>query len=125
MNQSNYVSREAAQCLVDAGIVLETDFYWARDGEGWYFRSDGTYYREVLESIPAPSFTEVWRELEKNTIFYGADLYFSFNFSEFGFYTNSAKFSDGLGRINSPTFMSDNPTDALIDLLVWLKGEGK
>jgi hypothetical protein len=135
MNELNYASLEASKKMVDNGIVLETDAVWVK----WYFDSSTPYNREPyewrlqykaliqtdFESISAPCFTEVWMELEKNTIFYGADLYFSFNLSEFGFYTNSAKFSDGLGRINSPTFMSDNHTDALIDLLVWLKGAGK
>lgn len=133
MNELNYASLEASKKLVDNGIVLETEMYWGcQTGTGtpiWKLQLKNCHFLhcegEDYPEYPAPCFTDVWRELEKNTIFYGADLYFSFNLSEFGFYTNSAKFSDGLGRINSPTFMSDNPTDALIDLLIWVREQNK
>jgi len=34
MNQLNYASLEACKRLVDAGIVLETDFVWRLGADG-------------------------------------------------------------------------------------------
>ena len=62
-NELNYASFESSKKLFEIGVTLETEFYWCKDENGWYFRAEETYYREVLESIPAPSFAEIWKEL--------------------------------------------------------------
>lgn len=109
MNTQNVGSLAACQRLVDSGIVLETDFYWARDSNGWYLRTYGTYEREVLESVPAVTMAEAWRELPEQyegeylRIFKDGDRTFCGR-SRYGEYT------DGLS--------SKNPTDALINLLI-------
>lgn len=59
MNQTDkVVSLEWAQKLVDAGIVLDTEFCWIQDVSGWHLISK--YIKEVStfcqnnNSIPAP-----------------------------------------------------------------------
>ena len=108
MNTQNYASLEASKRLHEAGIVLETDFYWARDSNGWYLRTYGTYEREVLESIPAPSMTEVLKELPNNTAFLKNKIYYASTGGKDSVYKE---------------FISTNPTDALIDLLIWTRKE--
>jgi hypothetical protein len=128
MNPNNYGTREACQRLVDAGIVLETEHYWYRSASGKkhdypfvlrYGKGGVDYcgtFRE--ENIPAPSMAEVWRELP--------------------FQTYIKKLEDGYFMVwilgdsvetdifNSPTILRANPTDALIDLLIWkAQKEGK
>ena len=99
MNTQNYASLEASKRLHDAGIVLETDVVWARDENG------------VLESCPAPSMAEVWRELPDDID--GHEL--------------------GMGKEDGESYVfykslkdfpyNTNPTDALIDLLIWVRSE--
>lgn len=127
MNPLNHGTREACQRLVEAGIVLETDLYWRvvpsipcipegcielitihqmrflaigdddRDGRD----IDGVIY------LPAPSMAEVWRELPDGT---GISKSLDTNFSEF---------VDGEGYRKGES-KNTNPTDALIDLLIWV-----
>ena len=106
MNTQNVGSFEACKRLVEAGIVLETDFYWARDSNGWYLRTYGTYEREVLESIPAPSMTEVLEELPNNTAFLKNKVYYA---------------SVGGSDNEYKEFVGANPTDALINLLIFVR----
>ena len=108
MNTQNVGNFEACKRLVEAGIVLETDFYWARDSNGWYLRTYVTYEREVLESIPAPSMTEVLKELPNNTAFLKNKIYYASTGGKDSVYKE---------------FISTNPTDALIDLLIWTRKE--
>jgi hypothetical protein len=119
MNELNYASLEASKKLVDNGIVLETDAVWVK----WYF--DGSIlsdrnpyewrlqYRALtqtdFESIPAPCFTEVWRELPHKT----------WVRKDYSGRTNV------MNEDNSFVCYNENPTDVLIDLLIWLKGAGK
>ena len=125
MNQENYCSLEVAQRLVDAGIVLETDFYWVKliTRNEWVLSTLDNVVLKFYEYISAPSFAELLQELKKDVIFCGSNLYFSYQLLEQGFYSNSVKFSDDLGRIESPSFISDNPADALAELLIWVKGQ--
>ena len=108
MNEQNYASLEVCRRLVDTGIMLETEAWWNLHSDGWKLQlwkwSDG--------SVPAPSMAEVWEELPE-----GATLYKESPDAEYG-YTSVAH----LGRGSSPMFDS-NPTDALCELLLWLKGE--
>ncbi len=112
----NYGSVEACQRLFKAGIAPETDFYWARGNNGWYLRSYEYYEREVLESIPAPSMAEVWRELPE-----GIEV----NGSWAPLFVNKIGCGASVGyRIEHHIiihFSNENPTDALIDLLIWVR----
>jgi hypothetical protein len=120
MNELNYASLEASKKMVDNGIVLETDAVWVK----WYFDSSTPYNREPyewrlqykaliqtdFESIPAPCFTDVWRELPE-----GAECKKQAEETKCVVVTQD----------NIKVMFSPSPTDALIDLLVWLKGAGK
>ena len=106
MNTKNYASLEASKRLFDAGIVLETEFCWARDDKGWYFRSYENYEREVLESVSAPSMTEVLEELPNNTAFLKNKVYYA---------------SVGGSDNEYKEFVGANPTDALINLLIFVR----
>jgi hypothetical protein len=117
MNPDNYASLEASKRLVDAGIVLEADCYWVKDGliEEWCLVSaierDESYAED--EFYPAPSLAEVWRELPETSKIY--------------------KLSEGMSEISYPhkydtsfcSFLQENanPTDALIDLLIWTRSK--
>lgn len=117
MNPLNYASLEASKRLADAGIVLETDFYW--------YRISKTAWRLINKvqigpgrAIPAPSMAEVWREFpgelhnvgallaDKTT---GGDTYA-------GYVTSLEHEVKG--------YIDRNPADALIDLLIWVKKGG-
>jgi len=113
MNQLNYATLEASKRLHNAGIVLETDAHWRRISnyplDKWGlvgdWRSSG-----VLEVIPAPSMTEVWRELPENSMVHKITktMYQAYILNDYG----QAMMA----------FMHSNPTDALIDLLISIKG---
>ena len=107
MNELNVGTREACQRLVDAGIVLETDYYWCRDDSvGWYIRDESTFTFDVHESIPAPCFAEVWRELPIGTRFQKGE---------------KASYAWKGGEWNESLQCENNPTDALIELLIWVE----
>lgn len=135
MNELNYASLSASKKLVDNGIVLETDYYWATYSESTLqsIRDAGKVYpRPYLvtkESIhekhrtghgyyPAPSFAEIWRELP-----WVIDNYGLISMNKVDNIT-CCGYRKGMA-IREPKFESENPTDALIELLVWVKGEGK
>ncbi|HAX98604.1 MAG TPA: hypothetical protein DCY12_06895 [Candidatus Atribacteria bacterium] len=116
MNKLNYASYPASNKLVDAGIILETYVYWARDEKGWYLRIPDTYFREVLESIPAPSMAEILIELPTITSIHKIDGHYTGYKVE---YVPSHLRSD---NIQFATY-NTNPIDALIDLLIWKRKE--
>ena len=140
MNKLNYASLSASKKLVENGIVLETDAVWVK----WYFDgsvlSDRNPYEWRLqykaltqtdfESIPAPCFTEVWRELpeEYDTETRHLELQVDKIKRVDGVIVTSANYiydDTENGCCVYKFFAKENPTDALIDLLVWLKGAGK
>ena len=121
MNPLNYASLEASKRLVSAGIVLETDYQWFHYKEetfGWDItRRIGSVIAEPY-CIPAPSMAEVWRELPEGTsVHKGSEL----GKSERGITAAWCCIRKGDGAVTSPDIQRDNPTDALIDLLIWLK----
>ena len=138
MNELNYASLSASKKLVENGIVLETDYYWATYSESTLqsIRDAGKVYpRPYLvtkESIhekhrtghgyyPAPCFTDVWRELPEAYLLPNRWIAFP-RLSRTGKLSFASYCSnDGESKV----FANQNPTDALTDLLVWLKGEGK
>ena len=111
MNQENYCSLEAAQRLVDAGIVLETDSVWFRFTVGWQLiKKDSGYIYD--ERLPAPCFTEVWRELPFQSYIKMLDDGSSI-----------AWICDEERDLISHECWSTNPADALAELLIWVKGQ--
>jgi len=115
MNEANYASLEASKRLVEAGIAVETDCYW------WIgphtkklidykpSESELSQYVNGVNIYPAPSMAEVWRELPEDTII-GKDKTYTGSFI--------------IGK-TIHDHRSTNPTDALIDLLIWLKQEAE
>lgn len=119
MNPLNYATLEASKRLHDAGIVLETYFYWCQDKDGWYFRGEGTYHRDnITPAIPAPSMAEVWRELPEDISYstmISSLMMWKFNkgkYTEVGYWWHEEII---ISKLNT------NPTDALIDLLIWVR----
>jgi hypothetical protein len=123
MNPNNYGTREAAQRLHDSGIVLETELIWHRefpDGDiGLELR--GHYY-QYHEYYPAPSMAEVWRELPQSIIYAKDYYYFTMVSSSYG---GPQRFGYASLRkiVWCKYYKNTNPTDALIDLLIWLKAQ--
>ena len=121
MNEQNYGSREACQRLVEAGIVLETDASryestlpepakWMLKNSGW---KDGS-------KVPASSMAEAWRELpEKKTI--QGMLCSLMIYKRLGCTCASYWWHEE----EVVSFFNTTPTDALIDLLIWVKKETK
>jgi hypothetical protein len=115
MNPLNYATLEAGQRLHAKGIELRTDFYWHlvpdKDPELLFEAFAGMLdCPPECKLIPAPSMAEVWRELPNRTEIFKEDG------------ENEGLFSNGrtIGRTRDA-----NPTDALIDLLIWVKGNKK
>jgi hypothetical protein len=112
MNPDNYASLEASKRLVEAGIVLETERYFHifdEEVHDYTAEQKKIWEGEVRRGnaspeaifIPRPSMAEVWRELP-----YGASI---------------QKLMTCYARDHKENveFEADNPTDALIDLLIW------
>ena len=110
MNTQNVGSLEACKRLVDAGVVLETDWYWVKliTREEWVLSTLDNVFLKFYESIPAPCFTEVWRELPEWT-----------ECKKQAVETKCVVMT----KDNIKVFFSENPTDALIDLLIWVRKE--
>lgn len=110
MNPENYGSLEACERLFKTGIVLETDTWWVKAKSGW--RVEPANFSCPYKHIPAPSMSEAWRELPFQTYIKMLDEGSSL-----------AWICDEEKEIKSPEMWSANPTDALIDLLVWVRKE--
>lgn len=119
-NPNNYASLEASKRLIEAGIVLETKIVHYHDpisGE-WKLSCIDLLYVGVA-NFPAPSMAEVWRELPWHIDNYG-ELMITGGSIPGTLYCGYRK---GLSS-REPLFVNyDNPTDALIDLLIWVRKE--
>lgn len=104
MNTQNVGSLEACQRLVDAGIELETEAYWIRVANSPMMLVDNRHGAD--EYYPAPSMAEVWRELPEWT-----------ECKKQAVETKCVLMT----KDNIKVFFSENPTDALIDLLIYIK----
>jgi hypothetical protein len=111
MNKDNYATLEACQRLLDAGIVLETDAVWAwcdKNKSMKPYENPTLYLFSHIDSkvfdhwYSAPSMAEVWRELQK----YTKSFYFTLR--------------DKVWEIIRD---NPNPTDALVELLIWLTAQ--
>ncbi len=112
MNEINYASLEASKRLVDAGIVLETDFKWHQQTDGSFMLVESSWPTWEL-AYPALSMAEVWRELPNVEIIKEEGI-------------TKARlliFNSSFRAYASPEFENLNSTDALIDLLIWVKGK--
>jgi len=124
MNPLNYATLEASKRLVDAGIVLDTEFYWRQNRIDQTWKLVDYYHPDTdVKYIPAPLMAEVWRELpdQEHTVRYGAYLEMSKIVGiDIGEQTYVAYMRDGIASCD---YANDNPTDALIDLLIWVRKE--
>lgn len=132
MNEANYASLEASQRLVEAGVMLETDAVWIADeyppfGASmkiilkWDIRNKkelifANFGKLPNGTVPAPSMAEVWRELPGEIVHKRLFCYLNMEKGCVGYkwYNNYQK-----------AIEHDNPTDALIDLLIWVRKEAK
>ena len=134
MNPNNYASLEASKRLVNAGIVLETDAVWiyarhiplkGADRIWKLFDRRSLMAIEVTEQrpsalIPAPSMAEVWRELSSfitREWDFANKLILTIKKMPFGI--TDCYYGDTTEKLCS----NINPTDALIDLLIWVRKE--
>ena len=103
MNELNYASLEASKKLYEAGIVLKTDALWSLFLDGFHLIMN-TELHPLVENYPAPSIAEVWRELPDGI---------------------TIKKWDGKLLIidDDGTNFNINPTDALVELLLWIEKE--
>ena len=118
MNPLNYGSLEASKRLVEAGIVLETEAIWRKNRDrrvepGYYLTRKALYHRKT--DIPSPCMAEVWRELPPQGCYLTANQ---------GYYYAWIEWTDFEGHGKSCEAKENtNPTDALIDLLIWVRKE--
>jgi len=116
MNEANYASLEASKRLVDNGIVLETEVAWFPMPNGWELLPPDVF-KHTSCSVPAPSMAEVWRELPETIDEYDLTCEKIFNGGMQAGYTTY----DVSGLRWKVLLNAANPTDALIDLLIWVK----
>jgi hypothetical protein len=127
MNPLNYASLEASKRLVEAGIVLETEAVWhlQGDNETYFLQAQGSSAELCVRwgDFPAPSMTEVWRELPDHID--QADLLLdkSSGGDTYAGYVTPADVEDGKEEKEVHGLLDINPTDALIDLLIWVRKE--
>lgn len=122
VNIENYASLEASQRLISAGIVLETEAYWQPIGHLSYGKFGLVHENKRSAAkencIPSPSMAEVWRELpteimyKKYQYFFGADKEDIVGDTRRGYRTP-------LKGTPLVIFQNTNPTDALVNLLIW------
>ena len=121
MNSNNYGTREACKRLVDAGIVLETDQQWyiLKNGD-CYLSGESVPMIEIVKEYPAPSMAEVWRELPE-FIEHKDRIYNKCLVGYDGL--NIASYDDNRILNYDDLCENTNPTDALIDLLIWVSAQ--
>jgi hypothetical protein len=126
LNPNNVGTREACQRLTAAGIVLETEADWRHvEGGSWYLLPRDAVKSDGFDTIiPAPCFTDVWRELpeeyeNKNGTLFHLALEKQRGMTDANYVSRRGVWA----KINNP--MNANPTDALIDLLIWVRKEIK
>jgi len=109
MNLNNYASLEASKRLYYSDIVLDTEMCWEVGAKAtrltrWEVRSLSKSFRYA-----APSMAEVWRELPEEIMEYNSLFCVKSWGKTLCYYHGKMQFS------------CFNPTDALIDLLIWVK----
>lgn len=100
MNPLNYGTLPACQRLQKAGIVLETEVIWYRRQDTGEIELCLTPRNPTKIVCPAPSMAEVWRELPDGTEIFKQG-------------------EENIGWFRNGRTIDANPTDTLIDLLIW------
>ncbi|MFA6315760.1 MAG: hypothetical protein WC648_05335 [Candidatus Paceibacterota bacterium] len=122
MNPLNYASLEASKKLVDVGIILETEVVFEQHlwpgGEAWelilkYLVSP------THKHIPAPSMAEVWRELPVE-LYIGVKTSYHLELVKLN-EINRCTYRAITGSTLKHSIENINPTDALIELLIWTR----
>ena len=125
MNELDYTSLEISKRLAEAGIVLETDALWATSIHGGasqlIHKEDADKLFGQVTIVPAPSMAEVWRELPENIT--QDETYYYRTLQSRQCYHFASYRDDNDDRLMDQHFMNANPTDALIDLLIWVTKE--
>ena len=125
MNPLNNATLEASQRLVDAGIVLETDFQWSVNMHSSGYRlslSNSDLNTPDLFPIPAPSMSEIWRELPGFVDLGGIEYKLIVWKYLDRICCTYRSYQDALPE---QSVSKPNPTDTLIDLLIWAKQKKK
>jgi hypothetical protein len=118
MNPLNHASLEASRRLQAKGIMLETEKNWyILDGKAQEY----SWLRTEETIIPRPLMAEVWRELPE--ILDDSNYCYRLRLSRFGGKTKS--FYEAENGFTKGEFRNVNPTDALIDLLIFTVEQGK
>jgi hypothetical protein len=127
MNKLNYASLEASKRLQDAGILLDTDYYWTdldrqkstKGGKSyppnWKLISKRIFTENL--HIPAPSMAEVWRELPWQLVISGCDCML-------GIFQPRADLTYAVYDWHGEWLMHTRNTNhihAMIDLLIWAR----
>lgn len=132
MDTRNYASIEASHRLIEAGIALETEAYWESfwtdlKGKkiprliGKTYYSNGNIHSVSKEyAVPAPSMVEVWLKLIRVEDELQIDGELKIVQGE-GVGETCCGFYDYSEDKWITCFSSFNPTDALIDLLIWVR----
>jgi hypothetical protein len=119
MNPDNYCTLSAAKRLHEAGIVIETEAWWARRVLGNADRWELTHNKSIslaVEVLPAPCMAEVWWELPETIQCTRKKRQLHFEKWRGESYASYENY--GLAK-------NINPTDALIDLKIWTVKEKK
>jgi hypothetical protein len=111
MDDRNVGSLEACKRLHDAEIVVETEKCWMYQGNFQWEIVDHPGHINSL-CIPALSMAEAWRMLPHGSVAYRIE---AGTMASFNLESNNS-------MIDS-TYQNTNPTDALIDLLIWLEAQ--
>ena len=128
MNPLNYASFEASKRLLDAGVVLDTEASWCNYGDKWSIGYTGLIKDDPKKRpfIPAPSMAEVWRELPGTVM---DNFYLEVSKNDKMTYASYVEYIveyineyDEHDEIDHGLKLNENPTDALVDLLIWAKG---
>ena len=106
MNDKNYASLEASKRLFSSGIVLKTEASWDWNGREYVLSPAGT----LLPGFPAPSMAEAWRELPDEEASHVRKVF-----------NGKTIISKHKGSRVIEEIVYINPTDALIDLLIWVR----
>jgi hypothetical protein len=120
-NPLNYATREASQKLLDNGIMLETENIWVWVDREWIL-SKKEHYATFVPRYPAPSFAEVWRELPEEIIVKDNFLKYRILLWKYGGKSYCA-YINNYNDFGSEFFFNINPTDALIELKIWVEGD--
>jgi len=124
-NELNYASFESSKKLFEAGIILETEFYWVEREDWDHINLDGSSKNIITIdekdecdefAVPAASFGDLLRELPAGMSLHKIDGHYSGYMLE---YTPSYLRN---GNVQFTTY-NKNPIDAIVEFFIWFKKE--